>query len=102
MSTRRIREIEEQIRKLERELCDCTEKERYNIKRKIDNLKSELRRLKRREEDEDDDDDNILGIGLSLLGLGLRGFGGFGSGGGGGNHGFGGGGFGGGGSGGSW
>ena len=100
MSTWRIREIENKIRELERELYDCTEKERYNIKRKIDNLKLELRRLKRREEEEEDDD--ILGIGLSLLGLGLRGFGGFGSGGGGGNHGFGGGGFGGGGSGGSW
>jgi hypothetical protein len=92
----RIREIEGEINDLERKLRSCTKEEIYNIKRKIDDLKSELRRLKRREEDEEDDD-GTLGMGLSLIGLGL---GGFGSGGG--NHGFGGGGFGGGGSGGSW
>lgn len=99
MYSLRIREIEDEIRGLERELYDCNEKHRDNIRRKIDNLKSELRRLKRREEEEeeDEDDDGIIGIGLSLLGLGLRGFGSNGS-----SHGFGGGGFGGGGSGESW
>ena len=93
MSSWRIREIEDEIRKLERKLYDCTERERYDIKRKIEDLKSELRRFKRIEEDEDND--NVGIVGLSILGLG-----GFGSSGGG--HGFGGGGFGGGGSGGSW
>lgn len=97
MSSWRIREIEDEIRGLEEKLYSCTEKERYNIRRKIDELKSELRRLKRREEEENEDDDGVLGIGLSMIGIGL---GGFGSGGG--SHGFGGGGFGGGGSGGSW
>ena len=113
MSSWRIREIDDEIRKLERELYNCTERERYDIRRKIDGLKSELRRLKRREdeedkededkededkEDEDNNDDN--GIGLSILGLGFSLLGrGFGSGK---SHGFGGGGFGGGGSGGTW
>jgi ribosome-interacting GTPase 1 len=93
----RIRELENEIGDLEKKLHSCTEKERYKIKRKIDDLKSELRRFKRRRED---DDDGVIGIGLSILGLGLRNFGGFGSGGD--SHGFGSGRFGGGGSGGSW
>ena len=48
MSSSKIREIEDEIRRLERELDNCTEKERHNIKRKIDELKYVLRRLKRR------------------------------------------------------
>lgn len=96
MSSWRIREIENDIENLERKLRTCSERERYDIQRKIDDLKSELRRLKRREE-EDDDDDGFLGLSLisgSIFGSGSHSGGHFG--------GFGGGGFGGGGAGGSW
>lgn len=96
MSSWRIREIENKIRDLERDLENCTEKERYDLERQIAVLKSELKRLKRIEEEDEDDGSSALGMGKSLFGHG--GFGGFGSSG----HGFGGGGFGGGGSGGSW
>lgn len=97
MSSWRIREIEDQIRDLENEQGNCSSHgdEWYDLERKINDLKDELRRLKRKEEDEEEEDrhrNSVFSIGLGSFG-GSHG-GGFG--------GFGGGGFGGGGSGGSW
>lgn len=107
MSSWRIREIENQIRDLESKQMNCSSHndewhgfsshndEWYEFERKINDLKDELRRLKRREEDEENENMRrhlAFSIGIGSLG-GSHG-GGFG--------GFGGGGFGGSGSGGSW
>ncbi len=90
--SRKIREIEEGIRDLEEELETLPpwkEEEMDDIIDKIDDLKQQLRKLKRREEEEDDDDGDgiysIIGLGLGPamdghnFGLG-GGFGGFGGG----------------------
>ena len=68
MSSWRIREMEEKIRQLERKLLICSEKEKYDIRRKIDSFKSELRRLKKREEEEEDEKDELLS---SIIGIGI-------------------------------
>lgn len=69
MGSRRIREIEEEIRELERKLLNSNEMDKEIIRRKINSLKEELRRLKRKEEEEEDDDgDDLL---ASVIGLGI-------------------------------
>lgn len=68
MDSRRIREIEEEIRELEGKLLNCHEMDKEIIRRKINNLKDKLRRLKREEEEEDDDGDDLL---TSVIGLGI-------------------------------
>ena len=107
MSSWRIREIESHIRDLESKQRNCSSHndewhgfsshndEWYGFERKINDLKDELRRLKRREEDEKNEEIHRH----SALSIGIGSFGGSY---GGGFGGFGGGGFEGGGSGGSW
>lgn len=107
MSSWRIREIESQIRDLESKQRNCSfhndewhgfsshNDEWYAFERKINDLKDELRRLKRREGDKENEDryrHSAFSIGIGSIGGGHdSGFGGFGGGS-----------FGGGGSGGSW
>lgn len=71
MSSWRIREIEHEIEDLERKLRHSSINEENDIRRKIENLKSELRRLKRREEEEDDEDNEDNGLLSSMIGIGM-------------------------------
>lgn len=85
MNTWRIREIEDEIETLERKLYNCSESEKDDIRKKIDDLKYELRRLKRKKENEEKISSNsyIFGFGIGSRSGNFGGFGGGGFGGGG-------------------